>query len=110
MHIRQLLAPAMIASVLNLLFSFELCYLDRLNNFSTVSTNILLFSFELCLNGKVYCFGGDNGMEKLDTIEVYDSDTRRWTMLDVRLPEPMTAVRATTIFRGNKQLVLVVGG
>ena len=34
----------------------------------------------------MFTFGGYDGESRLDIIEMYDSETKRWAVLDLRLP------------------------
>ena len=62
------------------------------------------------INGKIYCFGGDDGSSRLDVVERYDPDTDTWEILNVKLPEPLSGIRASKIILDSKEYILIVGG
>jgi len=62
------------------------------------------------LGGKIYCFGGDNGSDPMNVIEVYDPSTNRWTQLSATLPQPLSGITATKVIIGGKEYIAIVGG
>jgi len=62
------------------------------------------------LGGKIYCFGGDDGRTSLEVIERYDPDTDSWETLSIKLPEPLTGLRASKMILDSKEYILLVGG
>jgi len=62
------------------------------------------------LEGKIYCFGGDDGSSALQVVERYDPSTDTWSVLDIKLPVGLTGLRASKILINNKNYILLVGG
>jgi len=62
------------------------------------------------LQGKIYCFGGDDGSSPLGSIEAYDPASNTWTLLDVTLEKPLTGLTAITIIYEGRENILLVGG
>ncbi|MCL7388697.1 MAG: hypothetical protein LZ173_02005 [Thaumarchaeota archaeon] len=62
------------------------------------------------LSNKIYCFGGDDGSNPLQSIEVYDPSANTWTQLNVLLPKGVTGLTALPITYQNKNYILLLGG
>jgi len=62
------------------------------------------------LSNKIYCFGGDDGSNPLQSIEVYDPSTNTWTRLNVLLPKGVTGLTALPITYQQKNYILLLGG
>ncbi len=62
------------------------------------------------LGNKIYCFGGDDGQSLLESIEEYDPSTDTWVLKQVKLPKPLTGIRAVQVVLNNKKYILLMGG
>ena len=62
------------------------------------------------LGGKIYCFGGDDGLSNLNSIESYDPSTNTWTVLNITLPEALAGLVAIPIVIEDKNYILILGG
>jgi N-acetylneuraminic acid mutarotase len=62
------------------------------------------------LGGKVYCFGGDDGSNPLQSIESYDPSANAWTQLTALLPKGVTGLTALPVTYEDKNYILLVGG
>jgi len=62
------------------------------------------------LGGKIYCFGGDDGSNPLQSIEVYDPSANTWTQLTTLLPKGVTGLAALPVVYKNKNYILLMGG
>ena len=55
----------------------------------------------------MFTFGGYDGESRLDIIEMYDPETKRWVVLDLRLPFALANSASVSVL-GDK--ILIVGG
>ena len=58
------------------------------------------------LGGKIYCFGGDDGSQPMNSVEMYDPDTDTWTDLGSIMPEALSGLAAVK-YNGK---ILIIGG
>ena len=56
--------------------------------------------------GKIYVFGGYDGRDRLSTIEIYNPDSNKWTVLSVKLFFPLS--NAAAVAEGK--YIYILGG
>jgi kelch-like protein 20 len=62
------------------------------------------------LGSKIYCFGGDDGSNPLQSIEAYDPPSNTWSQLATLLSKGVTGLAAIPVVYRNSNYILLIGG
>lgn len=63
------------------------------------------FAATVC-DGKIYIFGGYDGKERLNSIEVYNPELNKWTLLSATLKFPLSNAAAVS----EGKYIYILGG